>query len=115
LQNKVYPNPASDELNIVFDNFFMDNEIHKELVSSTGSIVLKTNILQKETKLDLGNMQPGVYIFKIRHASKIRANLETRLLQGGLSLSMFLRQSSVCRLRYPLAYSAARQWTNDGR
>jgi len=64
-QINVYPNPASDELNIVFDNFKSENEIHIELINSSGSLVLKSNILQKESKLDLANLQPGVYILKI--------------------------------------------------
>jgi|GEM_PF-1717952 len=62
---QVYPNPASDELNIVFDNFKSDNEIQIELVNSGGSMVLKSNILQKHSKLDLANLQPGVYVLKI--------------------------------------------------
>ncbi len=62
---QVYPNPASDELNIVFDNFKSENETQIELVNSGGSMVLKSNILQKHSKLDLGNLQPGIYVLKI--------------------------------------------------
>ncbi len=64
-QISVYPNPAKDELNIIFKNFKSDNEIHIEIINSSGNTVLKKDILQKHTKLDIQNIQPGMYVLKI--------------------------------------------------
>jgi len=61
----IYPNPANDELNLVFDNNELMEGTHIELVNSTGSVVLEQDILQKQTKLNIQNIQPGMYVLKI--------------------------------------------------
>ncbi len=64
-QIRIYPNPTSDELNIIFDAFTNNGDANIELTNSNGSIVLKQDILQKQTKLDIQNIQPGMYVLKI--------------------------------------------------
>ncbi len=70
-QFSLYPNPASDELNIVFDSFTDAGKIHIELVNSNGSKVIESDILQINTKLNIGNLQPGIYILKIKQSGDV--------------------------------------------
>jgi len=63
--NLIYPNPASNYLAIIIDDFNKSKKNHIELISLSGNIVVAIDILQKETKLDLINLQPGVYILNI--------------------------------------------------
>jgi hypothetical protein len=64
-QIRLYPNPAKDKLNLVFENREIDAGTHIELLTSTGSIALEKDILQKQSSLDIKHLQPGVYVLKI--------------------------------------------------
>ncbi|MCF8365819.1 MAG: T9SS type A sorting domain-containing protein, partial [Bacteroidales bacterium] len=61
----VYPNPAKDVLNLVFDDSFDLINTRIELVNSTGSVVLKQDILQKQTNMEIQHIQPGIFVLKI--------------------------------------------------
>jgi hypothetical protein len=62
---EIYPNPATDELNLNFDMVDISPDTRVELVNSTGGVVLEMKIVQKQTKLDIQNIQPGIYVLKI--------------------------------------------------
>ena len=62
---RVYPNPAKDMLNLVFDDSNSLDGISFELINSNGSKVLSQNISERHTKLNISHLQPGVYILKI--------------------------------------------------
>jgi len=64
-QIRIYPNPAKDELNLIFDNMDITTGARIALVSSAGSVVLQKDIVQKHTKLDIQQIQPGLYVLKI--------------------------------------------------
>ncbi|NCA85662.1 MAG: T9SS type A sorting domain-containing protein [Clostridia bacterium] len=64
-QIRVYPNPAKDILNLVFDDSNSLDGVSFELINSNGSKVLAQNISERHTKLNISLLQPGVFILKI--------------------------------------------------
>jgi hypothetical protein len=64
-QISIYPNPAKETLNVVFENIDISSETHIELVNSAGSAVLEQDILQKHTRLNISKLTSGVYVLKI--------------------------------------------------
>jgi len=63
---EIYPNPAHDYMRIV-----ANSEISKvSLLNVLGQTVLERTINAKETRLDIGGTQPGVYIVKLEADGK---------------------------------------------
>ena len=63
---EIYPNPAHDYLRIV-----ANSEISKvSLLNVLGQTVLERTINAKETRLEIGGTQPGVYIVKLEADGK---------------------------------------------
>jgi len=69
-QIRIYPNPAKDELNLVFEDLDISSDTRIELMNSVGSVVLENDILQKQTRLDIQHIQPGMYVLKIFREGK---------------------------------------------
>jgi hypothetical protein len=60
---KVYPNPAGDQITISLDD--MHNECRVSLLSITGQLVQKFTLTEQETLVNIQDLSPGVYFFKI--------------------------------------------------
>lgn len=59
---RIYPNPASDFINITSDKSIINNI---EVVDNAGKVVLNESINnKKETKLDVSNLKSGVYYIR---------------------------------------------------
>jgi hypothetical protein len=64
---KIYPNPANDKLNIVFQEVMNDNYVIKLSDSQGVTRIIKefSNIGQGKYTIDLSNIPPGVYFIQI--------------------------------------------------
>jgi ELWxxDGT repeat protein len=58
---QLYPNPASTAVNIVLDNELYESV---QIVDLTGKTVLRTNIDNNITRLNVSNLQNGVYLVR---------------------------------------------------
>jgi hypothetical protein len=62
----IYPNPASDNINIIFEEP-LDNEVKLYLLDSQGRLI-KTDVIENattETEINLQNIASGVYYLKL--------------------------------------------------
>ncbi len=59
---RIYPNPASDEINIQAENAI--NEIR--IYSITGKLMMQSkDVFRNETKLNIGSFTPGLYLIQV--------------------------------------------------
>jgi Secretion system C-terminal sorting domain len=59
---KIYPNPANDQLNILFQQE-IDESFHLKLMNSIGEIIfVKTNAVDKTISIDVSTLAKGVYV-----------------------------------------------------
>jgi hypothetical protein len=67
----IYPNPASDFLNIKIDNTEPDDLLIFELRDMKGSIVMTEKITSSNTQISLRNrgMKEGVYFYRLKNSS----------------------------------------------
>jgi hypothetical protein len=78
-KTKIWPNPAKDELNIqLFNTFQSDNQIIIE--NMMGQIILSKQIKFSNGKIDISELQSGVYILKVKTNEDI------------MSISKFIKQ-----------------------
>lgn len=61
----IYPNPATDVLNVSMDNA---GEANLTITNSLGAAVMQQEIVASETKLDIKNLAPGIYFIKLSGA-----------------------------------------------
>lgn len=66
----VFPNPANEELNIVFKNDFYKNSL-ANLYNSEGKLVLSKRLVKRSNQIDIHNIKKGIYILKITNNSNI--------------------------------------------
>ncbi len=64
----VYPNPATDNINILSNETIIDVQI----LNFLGQVLLNTEVNDTQMKINTSDYQPGVYIFKI---STVKATL----------------------------------------
>ena len=65
----IYPNPASDMINIIGNNFMIDRVIVYDLL---GKVVLQKELLQNQSQtIDISNLNSGLYMIKIHSEEKI--------------------------------------------
>lgn len=62
---KVYPNPAGQMIQIEWPTQWSDQNVHIELFSMTGQLVLQQKGVNATTVLDVGNLKAGVYQLRI--------------------------------------------------
>lgn len=68
----VYPNPASDNLNIVLKNFDNKNNVSLKIYNTLGSIVCSENkVTNSLTQVSTTNLAKGIYIVEIKSADQI--------------------------------------------
>lgn len=64
LNCSVYPNPTNDKVVLRIENYF-DNNMEYEIYNSEAFLVKKDKIINSETKIDMLELIPAVYILKI--------------------------------------------------
>lgn len=60
----LYPNPASDELRLSFDD--QDRSFHYEIISDLG-VRVKAGLIRSKESIDLSYLQRGIYFVRIWH------------------------------------------------
>ena len=64
---QVYPNPAMDVLNITLTGFETLSGLEASLISAESRLVRTLDITTFVSKINIRDLQPGVYILKIMH------------------------------------------------
>lgn len=70
----IYPNPANNVLNIQFKEIDVDAQF--EIFDIQGKTMISKQIQQEKTNINIGNLNPGVYIIRLEY----NQNLVTRKL-----------------------------------
>lgn len=73
----VYPNPADDFVNIDMGSTNLD-KYHFELFDVTGKLLVKGNINNKITTLDLGSYASNVYFIRLSLDNKLIKNFKVQ-------------------------------------
>ena len=66
---KVYPNPAQNHINIMT---YQADQYHFDLVDNTGKFVHRGQLTGKSEKIDLTDIQKGIYVLRIYTADKYK-------------------------------------------
>jgi len=66
---KVFPNPASEQLNIHF-NEYQNNVIEMSIIDMTGRTVLAGKLLNQENTIQLTNFSRGTYFLRLQTGSE---------------------------------------------
>lgn len=61
---KLFPNPTSNEVNVLFDRNLHEDELHAEIFDVNGKIIKRQNVLNKSS-IDLSDFNPGIYMVKL--------------------------------------------------
>ena len=60
---EIYPNPASDNITISFEN--IKSEVKIEILNLTGQVVLSETCNNLEYSIDLGDFEKGIYLIML--------------------------------------------------
>lgn len=63
-KGQVYPNPATDYVNVKYDAVLYHNA-RVEMINSSGQMVYNANLIEANNRIDLTNYSAGVYYVKI--------------------------------------------------
>lgn len=66
---EIYPNPASTELNIELPDENKDYTL--SIYDLNGRKLGTHSLLQKNSKIDVKNYQPGIYVLKFAHKNNV--------------------------------------------
>ena len=69
LNYSVYPNPTKGMLTLKVENYEI-NDFSYELFDISGRKIKTENLVDKETKIDMGNVNPSTYILRVIKANK---------------------------------------------
>jgi len=69
LEMVVYPNPASDFLKLVIEDYKLEN-LNCQLYDSNGSLIQNTEIINKETIIQTRDLPPAAYYLKVTDSHK---------------------------------------------
>jgi hypothetical protein len=69
----LYPNPASNTLNIITTGLRPDKPLTLSLVSATGVILksVQVNISNQRQQMDVSSLKAGVYIIRVLNGGKV--------------------------------------------
>ncbi|MCX6251157.1 MAG: T9SS type A sorting domain-containing protein [Bacteroidetes bacterium] len=64
---KIYPNPANEKLNIIFDKQ-VNEKVRIQIINSRGIVIYSSDVIvtSKEVQLDVRGVPSGIYIINIR-------------------------------------------------
>jgi hypothetical protein len=62
---QLFPNPVVDEVHVVFNPDFLNNETRFVLSDITGKEVLEQNLLESVSRVDCTGLSPGIYLYRI--------------------------------------------------
>lgn len=63
---KIYPNPATDILNIKITNFNRDNSLRIGFFDLSGRLLINKMVREETTTLDISPYASGIYILKLQ-------------------------------------------------
>lgn len=63
---KIYPNPATDILNIKITNFNRDNSLRIGFFDLSGRLLINKMVREETTTLDISPYSSGIYILKLQ-------------------------------------------------
>ena len=69
LQAVVYPNPTTENVNLVVSNYSLEN-LEFELYDISGKIILNQKITTSETLISMGNLSTGNYFIAVNENNK---------------------------------------------
>ncbi len=70
-QIRIYPNPAISFLSIEIPKSLTDQKTRIEIINIKGRTELKKSIKASTSEFDIGNLNPGIYLIKIKTDQKI--------------------------------------------
>ena len=73
----VYPNPASNAINISYNNHSYLNETELHIVNLKGQVVRSTRLNETEQTLDISELESGVYFVRLFNSQE---NLVQKLI-----------------------------------
>jgi hypothetical protein len=65
LQVELFPNPAREQVTVICPAYSEYAQIEAEFVNAVGKVAMKVQLSSQSTRLDLNDMDPGVYFVKI--------------------------------------------------
>jgi hypothetical protein len=69
LQAMAYPNPTTENVNLVVSNYSLEN-LEFELYDISGKIILNQKITTSETLISMGNLSTGSYFIAVNENNK---------------------------------------------
>ena len=69
LEMLIYPNPAKDFINLIIENFEIDN-LSYQLYDINGSILKKDKVVDNETSISMQDLKPSTYFIKVIQGNK---------------------------------------------
>jgi hypothetical protein len=66
----IYPNPASDVVNICFDETLLNQKLLLSIVDNVGRELCYYDVVSKETEVPLAGFNPGIYSIMLTNSDK---------------------------------------------
>lgn len=67
----VYPNPASDALNVMLPESVIGDNLELELINALGQSVKATRVNQRQTQLNVNSLEAGYYLLRLKMNDQI--------------------------------------------
>jgi hypothetical protein len=61
----VFPNPATDELTVVFESTVHSPQSIVNILTATGQLVYSSNLISPISHLDVSNLAGGIYFVQV--------------------------------------------------
>ena len=71
----VYPMPAKDYISIVLPDYSEQRALCYEIYSVSGMLLFTRNVNGKETTVNVGNLQAGVYLLRVTDGENVRSKI----------------------------------------
>jgi Secretion system C-terminal sorting domain len=71
LDMSAYPNPTRNNLILTIDNIRNADELYYLLFDMNGKLLIKKQIISRETKIEMGSFSTAVYFINVTNNSKI--------------------------------------------
>ncbi len=67
---KVYPNPGSEYVNFETSSLLYNEDVFVSIFNSYGNLVIRKQIKNRKLRLDRGNLNSGLYFYKVESQNK---------------------------------------------